>query len=72
MEIRMAADPDLIAGELDARLAASDGALAASFPGERGTRQPVHTVYVPGDRYDGGTVASWGRRAREALERHAR
>ncbi|EID56346.1 DUF6986 family protein [Saccharomonospora xinjiangensis] len=72
MEIRMAADPDLIAGELDARLAASDGALAASFPGERGTRQPVHTVYVPGDRYDGGTVASWGRLAREALERHAR
>ncbi len=59
-----------LARTLDERLAGADAALTAGFPGERGVRQPVHTVYVPADRYDRETVARWGGLAREALARH--
>lgn len=61
---------DALADDLDRRLAAADAALAAGYPGDRGTRQPVHTVYVPGDRYDADTVVQWGREARAVLEEH--
>ncbi|MGW7682496.1 DUF6986 family protein [Kribbella sp. NPDC054772] len=57
--------------ELDRRLAAADAALAADYRGDRGVRQPIHTVYVPADRYDAGTVADWGAQARAALDEHA-
>lgn len=57
--------------ELDAMLAGADAELAARFPGDRGGRQPVHTVYVPADRYTGRTVAEWGAEARDVLARHA-
>lgn len=40
------------------------------FPGPSGDRQPVHTVYVPADRFDGGTVRAWGDAALGLLERH--
>jgi citrate lyase beta subunit len=59
---------DELADALDARLAAADEALAATYPGDRGVRQPVHTVYVPAHRYDAGTVRTWGEAARAALE----
>jgi citrate lyase beta subunit len=58
---------DELMAELDRRLAGADAALAADYPGERGVRQPVHTVYVPADRYDAGTVGDWGERARAAV-----
>lgn len=32
--------------------------------------QPVHTVYVPADRFDAGTVRAWGDSALELLGRH--
>jgi hypothetical protein len=32
--------------------------------------QPVHTVYVPADRFDAGTVAAWGAAAAEAFAAH--
>ena len=57
----MTDDSNALADELDARLANADAALAAAYPGDRGRRQPVHTVYVPADRYDAGTVRGWGR-----------
>ena len=57
--------------ELDRRLANADAALAAEYPGDRGVRQPVHTVYVPADRYDAYTVGRWAKEARAALDRHA-
>ncbi len=57
---------DLV-GELDRRLAAADAALAADYPGDRGVRQPVHTVYVPADKYDVNTVGTWGAEARAVL-----
>jgi citrate lyase beta subunit len=60
---------DLIA-ELDRRLADADAALAADYRGDRGLRQPVHTVYVPADRFDADTVADWGEQARTALDAH--
>jgi citrate lyase beta subunit len=60
-----------LADELDRRLADADAALAAAYPGDRAVRQPVHTVYVPADRYDAGTVRAWGEQAREALASHA-
>ncbi|WP_019819343.1 DUF6986 family protein [Saccharomonospora saliphila] len=66
----MTADLDRLADELDTRLAEADRALARDFPGDRRARQPVHTVYVPGDRYDATTVTAWGRQARDTLARH--
>jgi citrate lyase beta subunit len=61
---------DLLA-ELDRRLAAADAALAADYRGDRGVRQPIHTVYVPADRFDVRTVGDWGAQARAALEEYA-
>ncbi|WP_036490941.1 MULTISPECIES: DUF6986 family protein [Nocardioides] len=61
---------DAVADALDLTLAAADAALAADYPGDRGSRQPVHTVYVPGDRYDAGTIAAWGEAATTALAEH--
>ncbi|TQL70568.1 citrate lyase beta subunit [Nocardioides albertanoniae] len=60
-----------LAGRIDGALADADAALAASYPGDRGVRQPVHTVYVPGDRYDEQTVADWSAEAEAALARNA-
>jgi hypothetical protein len=54
--------------ELDQRLAAADRALAEQFPGDPGTRQPVHTVYVPGDRFGADTAAEWGHAALAVLD----
>jgi citrate lyase beta subunit len=60
-----------LTAELDERLAAADAALAAGYPGERPGRQPVHTVYVPADRYDAGLVPAYGATALAALDEHA-
>ncbi|HET7306182.1 MAG TPA: aldolase [Segeticoccus sp.] len=60
---------DLVA-TLDQRLAGADAALARDFPGDRGVRQPVHTVYVPADRFDADTVAQWGKQALDVLAAH--
>src|SRR5215211_4726500 len=57
--------------DLDRRLAPADAELAARYPGDPGSRQPVHTVYVPADRMAPGLPADWGRRALAALEEHA-
>ncbi|MEI4280024.1 DUF6986 family protein [Klenkia terrae] len=56
--------------ELDRRLGPVDDARAAAYPGERSTRQPVHTCYVPADAVVPGLVASWGERALAALDEH--
>jgi len=61
-----------LADELDGRLAAADRALARQFPGPRSGRQPVHTVYVPADRFDRGLAATWGAAALASIERNAR
>ncbi|MEU4246645.1 aldolase [Amycolatopsis sp. NPDC026612] len=55
----------------DARLAAADARVAASYPGERPGRQPVHTVYVPASRYKTRLVADWGKQAMRVFIEHA-
>ena len=57
-------------GELDERLGAVDAALASHYPGERPGRQPVHTVYVPADRFHAGLVGDYGAAAVAATEEH--
>ena len=60
-----------LTGALDRRLTAADARLARLYPGDRGVRQPVHTVYVPADTYHAGLVSDWGRQALETLDTHA-
>ncbi|KAB1656750.1 aldolase [Pseudoclavibacter chungangensis] len=52
----------------DAALAATDRLLDEQYPGDAGTRQPIHTVYVPADRYRPGLAGEWGAQARAALD----
>ncbi|MYT75062.1 MULTISPECIES: aldolase/citrate lyase family protein [unclassified Streptomyces] len=56
---------------ISASLAPVDAELARRYPGDPGTRQPVHTVYVPGDAFDAGTLRSWGDQALAQLDEHA-
>jgi citrate lyase beta subunit len=62
------ADLDALLAEADQMLAAADRALARDYPGPRPGRQPVHTVYVPADRFGPGLAARWGRQAVKALD----
>jgi len=57
--------------QISASLAQVDAELARRYPGDPGTRQPVHTVYVPGDAFAADTIRSWGDQALTALDRHA-
>ncbi|WP_328323854.1 MULTISPECIES: DUF6986 family protein [unclassified Streptomyces] len=60
-----------VSEDISASLVAVDEELASRYPGDPGTRQPVHTVYVPGDAFDAGTIRSWGDQALAALDTHA-
>ncbi|MEH0542134.1 aldolase/citrate lyase family protein [Streptomyces sp. B21-105] len=60
-----------VSEKISASLAPVDAELDRRYPGDPGTRQPVHTVYVPGDVFDGGTIRSWGDQALTALDEHA-
>ncbi|MDN6331582.1 MAG: aldolase, partial [Micrococcaceae bacterium] len=48
---------------VETRLAATDKLLERSYPGDSGVRQPVHTAYVPADKFTADTPAQWGRQA---------
>ncbi|MBO0518493.1 DUF6986 family protein, partial [Streptomyces beijiangensis] len=52
-----------VVAEISAFLAPVDAELERRYPGDPGTRQPVHTVYVPGDVFTAGTLRSWGDQA---------
>jgi citrate lyase beta subunit len=56
--------------ELDRSLAPVDAALGRRYPGQAPGRQPVHTVYVPADKFHSGLVSEWGQLALAALRRH--
>ncbi|MEV4689128.1 DUF6986 family protein [Microbacterium sp. LWH3-1.2] len=58
--------PDDLAG-IDRLLAPTDRLLADGYPGDDGARQPVHTVYVPADRYSPALAREWGAAALAAV-----
>ncbi|MCQ9163821.1 DUF6986 family protein [Arthrobacter sp. STN4] len=69
----MSTVPSLSASDLaqiDASLQATDRLLDRNYPGDDGSRQPVHTVYVPADRFTPGLAADWGRQALAAADAH--
>ncbi|WP_436739973.1 DUF6986 family protein [Streptomyces sp. BBFR102] len=57
--------------EVGALLAPVDAELERRYPGDPGTRQPVHTVYVPADAFGPTTLRDWGDEALDALDTHA-
>ena len=61
---------DAVLDRLDARLADTDALLAQRYPGEDGRRQPVHTVYVPADRFTADLPGRWGAQAMELVADH--
>jgi len=63
-------DLDALTAELDRRLEPADRELAASYPGERPVRQPVHTVYVAADQFTADLPRRWGTAASTALKDH--
>lgn len=60
-----------LADLLDQRLSGADEQLRRCYPGDTGSRQPVHTVYVPADRFTADVPRSWGRAALDLLDAHA-
>ncbi|WP_115789792.1 DUF6986 family protein [Arthrobacter silvisoli] len=55
---------------IDSRLAATDQLLERNYPGDSGSRQPVHTVYVPADRFTPSLASEWGAQALATAEEH--
>jgi citrate lyase beta subunit len=62
--------PESVLARADAALADTDAFLDRAYPGEDGRRQPVHTVYVPADRYTPGLPGQWGAAALALVEEH--
>jgi citrate lyase beta subunit len=60
-----------VSEEISASLAPVDAELERRYPGDPGTRQPVHTVYVPGDAFAADTLRTWGDQALALLDEHA-
>jgi citrate lyase beta subunit len=59
-----------LAARLDLLLATDDAERARRYPGPLTGRQPVHTVYVPADRFSRDTVTDWAAAAVAALDQH--
>ncbi|MFB7948124.1 aldolase [Kitasatospora phosalacinea] len=68
---RSVAFSDAARSAVEALLAPVDAELTRRYPGEPGSRQPVHTVYVPADAFGAGTVREWGAQALAAFDEHA-
>lgn len=52
------------------RLRDADALLAEHYPGDRGVRQPLHTVYVPANRSNAEVIHTWSQDALLALDTH--
>ncbi|HEX6148506.1 DUF6986 family protein [Nocardioides sp.] len=59
-----------LTSEVDELLVDADAALARDYPGERPGRQPVHTLYLPADRFHAASVHELGREAQRVLLEH--
>ncbi|GLW57912.1 DUF6986 family protein [Kitasatospora phosalacinea] len=68
---RSVAFSDAARSAVEALLAPVDAELTRRYPGDPGSRQPVHTVYVPADAFGAGTVREWGAQALAAFDEHA-
>ncbi|BCW46899.1 aldolase [Arthrobacter sp. StoSoilB5] len=55
---------------IDSQLAATDQLLDRNYPGDDGSRQPIHTVYVPADRFTPTLAVEWGAQALATAEAH--
>ena len=55
---------------IDGQLASTDRLLERNYPGDDGSRQPVHTVYVPADRFTASFAADWGGQAMATAAAH--
>ena len=67
----MAIYPSLSAAvraDIEALLAETDTLLKQAYPGDDGSRQPVHTVYVPANTFTPDLPAEWGRHALAAVD----
>ncbi|RAJ32322.1 HpcH/HpaI aldolase/citrate lyase family protein [Kitasatospora sp. SolWspMP-SS2h] len=62
---------DAALAAVETLLAPVDAELTRRYPGESGSRQPVHTVYVPADAFGAHTVREWGAQALAAFDEHA-
>ena len=69
MTVQTVLAPAVLDG-IDAALADTDAHLTRAYPGEDGRRQPVHTVYVPADRYTADLPRRWGHEALSLVEKH--
>jgi citrate lyase beta subunit len=61
--------PDTVLAELDTLLAGDDERREATYPGPASGRQPVHTVYIPADRFGPETLTRWAALALAELDR---
>lgn len=52
------------------RLTDADALLAERYPGDRGVRQPLHTVYVPANACTAEVIDTWSHDSLRALETH--
>lgn len=59
-----------LVAQYDAALAETDQLLENYYPGDRGVRQPVHTLYVPADRYTPDLPKRFGQQALELVNEH--
>ena len=62
--------PNEFLDRIDQQLGDTDTFLARCYPGEDARRQPVHTVYVPADRYTADLPRQWGTAARALVDQH--
>src|SRR2546429_2699728 len=62
---------DRILRDLGARLKAQHEEFARHYPGEQGTRQPVHTVYGGAHLFKSDTTRKLGDLAVKALDQYA-
>ncbi|MBA2528717.1 MAG: aldolase [Euzebyales bacterium] len=66
----MSLDPAELRGLFD-RVVTVTAEDARAHPGDPGGRQPVHTLYVPADRFSADTLDEVGAEARRLLQSHA-
>lgn len=55
---------------IESACAATDQLLDRNYPGDDGSRQPVHTVYVPADKFNSTFAADWGTQGLAAIDAH--